>query len=221
MRIATWNVERLKHHKDLKALLQCCEEARADILVLTETDCRMKPPYRYCYQTPPLTEVQPDYAYKETENRVSIYTNYPCIRQYQTYDDHTAICVELETEEGSLLVYGTIMGVSGNRRSSFKEDVVKQAADFRRLTSEGRALCVCGDYNLSFADNYYYTKFGRETIQQVFDECRIRLLTAEVPECIDHIAVSEGWAVGKTVRIREWNEDRRLSDHKGILAEMV
>ncbi len=40
MKIATWNVERLKHCASLDKLLQACERVRADILVLTETDTK-------------------------------------------------------------------------------------------------------------------------------------------------------------------------------------
>ena len=38
MRIATWNVERLKHKNELERITECCIRESADILVLTETD---------------------------------------------------------------------------------------------------------------------------------------------------------------------------------------
>lgn len=50
MKIATWNVERLKHKKTLSEIIAACEQVRADILVLTETDELVKPDYRYCFQ---------------------------------------------------------------------------------------------------------------------------------------------------------------------------
>jgi endonuclease/exonuclease/phosphatase family metal-dependent hydrolase len=44
-------------------------------------------------------------------------------------------------------------------------------------------------------------------------------LTQDVPECIDHIAVSKGFA-GERAAVAEWNKDKPLSDHKGIVVEI-
>ena len=222
MKIATWNVERLKHQKSLARITAACERVRADILVLTETDSRIRPDYRYCFSTPTPPDIGlPGYEeplhYRPTEHRVSLFTNYKCIRQHPTFDRHTALCVELETEMGALLVYGTILGVLGNRHPTFQTDLSQQAADLRRLNG---VLCICGDLNCSFADPYYYTSAGRDALRQTFAENRIRLLTENVPCCIDHIAVSEGFVSGCKTAVEEWNQDKRLSDHKGIAVEL-
>lgn len=215
MRIATWNVERLVHKKALHEILDVCRKLNADILVLTETDDRIRPCYRYCFQTPKLAEIAPE-CYGQTENRVSVFTNYECCGSYQTYDRYTALSVELKTEFGNLIVYGTIIGVLGNRCASFREDVQRQAGDFARLASMGKPVCIVGDYNTSFSDNYYFTNYGRNTIRQTFSENHIRLLTELTPECVDHIAVSESFIKGMDMQIEEWNIDKSLSDHKGI-----
>ena len=60
MRIATWNVERLKRHREITSILREIENADADILVLTETDARLLPHYPYAFQTPPLHQTPPD-----------------------------------------------------------------------------------------------------------------------------------------------------------------
>ena len=150
MRIATWNIERLKHRKSIDKILSAIEDAKADILVLTESDERIKPNYRYSFHTPKLHDAPSEYrmpgrykdyavadVYAVTENRVSIYTNYPCIGQYETYDKYTALCVELKTNAENLLVYGTIIGIIGNRDESFKQDILLQAKDFERLSKTG------------------------------------------------------------------------------------
>lgn len=218
MRIATWNVERLRHQRELARIIDSCEQAKANILVLTETDAQVQPTYSFGYHTPQLTKIQPTY-YKPTENRVSIYTRYPCVRQHPTYDKYTALCVELETERGILLVYGTIMGIYGNRHKNFKEDLPRQIEDFRRLSAGGQNLCIAGDFNLSFSDDYYYTKEGRKSLLDCFDQIGVRILTADKAWCIDHIALSERFVAGATVQSEEWNLDKRLSDHKGIVVE--
>lgn len=214
MKIATWNVERLKHKKYLRKIVSECESINADILVLTETDTQIYPHYKYYCATPSLSEIQPDY-YKTTENRVSIFSNYKILRLYDTYDKYTSICAEIETERGNLLVYGTIIGIFGNRHPSFKPDLQRQLDDFKRLSSTGN-LCICGDYNCGFSDNYYFTKYGRIAILQTFSESGIQLLTKDRSECIDHIAISSKFIHNQPVQINEWNYSKSLSDHKGI-----
>ncbi len=232
MKIATWNVERLKHGKTLDRILSAIEETQADIFVLTETDERIKPKYRYGFHTPKLSQAPSDYhlpgrykgytaadVYAVTENRVSVYTNYPCIRRYETYDKYTALCVELETAAGNLLVYGTIIGVIGNRDESFKQDLLMQTKDYERFSKMGD-VCICGDFNCSFADNYYFTNLGRDTLTASFAQNRISLLTGKQPACIDHIAVSQNFVIDGQTIISEFNLDKSLSDHKGIVAEI-
>ena len=215
MKIATWNVERLKHKKLLDEMLRSIKVVNADILVLTETDQHLYPKYLFCYKTPKLAFCKPGY-YAPTENRVSIYTNYPCIRRYSTYDENTAICVELETEKGNLIVYGTIIGVYGNRHETFLPDLMKQMDDLRRLSKLDKAICFCGDFNCSFADNYYFTVAGRTAILNGLKDCDLSLLTKNQTVCIDHIALTEHFVGNIDVKIEEWNQMKTLSDHKGI-----
>jgi endonuclease/exonuclease/phosphatase family metal-dependent hydrolase len=219
MKIATWNIERLRHKSQLDSIIRNCEEISADILVLTETDSQVNLNYKHCFQTPKLIEIEPT-NYKPTENRVSIYTNYDLVRHHQTYDNYTALCVGLSTERGNLLVYGTIIGIYGNRHKSFAGDLAQQLADIERLTASDKNLCVCGDFNCSFADNYYYTKFGRAAVEKSFAQNGLELLTKNQPECIDHIALSKDFVADSAVQIAEWNIDKTLSDHKGIAVEV-
>ena len=219
MKIATWNVERLKTDGRLPGILECIEKADTEILVLTETDSRISPDYKNCFSTPPVKEANLK-LYKASENRVSVFTNYKLIREHDTYDRHTTKCVELETEFGNLIIYGTIMGIFGNREASYIPDLEKQMDDVRRLTKLGN-VCVLGDYNCSFSDNYYYTRQGRETVLKTFGECRISIVTEGQPECIDHIAMTDGFIGKRRIEVTEWNLDKTLSDHKGIMAELI
>lgn len=214
MKIATWNVERLKHRNKLSELTNICNKYDADILVLTETDTQLSPLYPYHIETMPLLETEIIYA--PTERRVSIFSKYPCIRKYETYDECTAICGEFKTERGNLLVYGTIIGVLGNRHRTFSDALTKQSEDIRQLSALGKKLCICGDYNCSFSDNYYFTNAGRSQLLNVFDEAGIRLLTSDVTECVDHIAVSSDLIGEANITVNEWNIQKSLSDHKGV-----
>lgn len=220
MRIATWNVERLKHKNRLDDIVVECIASKADILVLTETDNRIELPYRYCFRTSSLKGVTDPVVYADTENRVSIYTNFECIREHPTFDGATALCVELDTGMGRLLVYGTIIGILGNRRTSFKEDLAKQMDDIRRFSREGHHICMSGDYNCSFSDNWYYTTYGRQTLDDGFKKAGMSIVTREKEQCIDHIAISDDFIKTGVVSVNEWNEDYTLSDHKGIVADL-
>lgn len=220
MKIATWNVERLKHRRNLDEICCLCSTAAADILVLTETDNRLKPDYKHCFSTTSLKGITEPARYADTENRVTIFTNYDCVRQHPTYDEDTAICMELVTEFGNLLVYGTIIGIKGNRDPNYRGDLSRQMEDIRRLQSAGHMVCMAGDFNCSFSDGYYYTRDGRSAMLEAFAETNMELLTVSLSECIDHIAVPVELAAGRNIRTWEWNEDKRLSDHKGVIVQI-
>ena len=209
----------MKHKSDIVLLNSILAGQKADILVLTETDNQVDSTnYQFCNETPKLTEIQPDY-YKESENRVTIYTNSEIIRQYETYDKYTSLCVELETELGPLIVYGTIIGIYGNRTKNFNTDLSQQISDYQKLSKE-KNFCIIGDYNISFADNYYFTNNGRNELNNLFRQCNMNLLTRYQTECIDHIAISDNFTTNLGIEIGEWNLDKSLSDHKGIYVEL-
>ena len=220
MRIATWNVERLSPQKRLPGILEELRRVDADILVLTETDRRIQPNYPYAYYTPLLAETVDGDYYRPMENRVSIFAKYPATRQYPVVDANTSICVGLDTERGSLVVYGTIFGIHGNRRPSFRQDIRTQMEDVRRLVACGHAICLCGDFNCSFSDNYYFTNWARETLTEAFAACNLELVTGGHPECIDHIALSRNFLREREAAVLEWNLDKTLSDHKGICIDI-
>lgn len=214
MRIATWNVERLKHRKRLDNIQAACQATNADILVLTETDQTIHTDYPYQIHTEHPHDSKWS-IYKDSERRVSILTRYPCLRQHDTFDAETAVCAELDTDIGPLLVYGTIIGIYGNRRQSFLEDLKKQIEDFKRLSAIG-SLCICGDFNCSFADNYYFTTEGRKLMTEAFYQCSLCLLTHSVKQGIDHIVFPYRHLAANRAQIFEWNTDKSLSDHKGV-----
>jgi hypothetical protein len=52
-------------------------------------------------------------------------------------------------------------------------------------------------------------------------ECKLNLLTGNIPECIDHIAISESFITNLETEFGEWNSDKKLSDHKGIYIDLI
>ncbi len=217
MKIATWNIERLKHRKKLDRIVEVLNEVDADILILTEADEQVElPQYPQKVLSQPLNEP----TYDRTEFRTIVYSKFKLIGNRDTYDDKTAICPILETSFGPLAVYGTIIGIHGNRRQSFREDLEKQLSDFESVSKE-TAICIAGDFNMSFSDNYYFTKNGRQELNGCFNHNSLVNLTAELPEAIDHIVVSKSFVKDRSVKLTEWNLDKSLSDHKGVCVEIL
>lgn len=218
MRIATWNTERL--HRPVQKTEHQLSLIDADILVLTEADSRIDLKYPYVCRSAPLYEMNPS-MYAVTEHRVIICSKKPFINKFETYNPYETVCVEVESQLGTIAVYGTVMGAFGNRNPLFLNDVHNQMNDIRQLVADGKRVCICGDFNLSFADNYYFTEKGRAAVMKTFDECKIYIATEKQNECIDHIALSEEITENCTVTVQEWNIEKKMSDHKGIFIDIT
>lgn len=218
MKIATWNIDRLKSKKNIFPIVECIQKIDADILILTEYNSILELPfYEYKSTTEQLRESP--YHYKETERRVAIFSKFPINKSFKTYDSQTSCCVELETNFGNLIVYGTVVGILGNTDSDFKIDLIKQKEDINTISKLGN-FCYAGDLNISFSDNYYFTKFGRETFLDCFERNQLTNLTESLSENIDHIILTEIFATQFKSEITEWNSDKILSDHKVICIEL-
>jgi hypothetical protein len=117
MKIATWNLERFnKSSNKNQLIIDGLTKMNADILILTETNETINLGDSYhCFHSAKLEEPY----YKEGERRVSIYSRYKSVGKIKTFRDDTSICTILRTPLGDLAVYGTIIGVGGNRRPNF------------------------------------------------------------------------------------------------------
>lgn len=213
MKIATWNIERpTLTSKRNHQIIECLEIIDADILILTESNeiVRFGQTYSYFHSSKLA-----DNYYKEGERRVSIYSKYEAITEIATFRNDTSICIKFDTLHGDLAVYGTVIGIHGNRRKSFIDDLNLQLLDIERI---GRTenLCIAGDLNLSFSDNYYYTKEGRDKLNRILKDQNLINLTAGIPQNIDHIILPGSLINDKKIRIETWNMDKKLSDHIGV-----
>lgn len=190
----------------------------ADVLVLTEADTRLQlPSYPFRVETESLEAP----FYRESERRVIIHSRFPVVGHLPTYDQQTAICPLLQTDDSGIVAcYGTVLGIYGNREASYETHLKKQAQDWRDIVKTPSPLVIAGDLNMSFFDNYYYTKKGRAALLAVFKECDLNISTDGVPEMVDHIVMSNSLRkAGKydlVYFIDVWNTTKYLSDHVGI-----
>ena len=214
MKIATWNIERPRiNDKEIPLIIKTLRSINADILILTETNefLDLDDDYNSFHSTNAKEKF-----YTRGEKRVSIYSKYKSIGHIKTFREDTSICTILETPLGNLAVYGTIIGVEGNRKPSFGKDLDQQLLDFEKIAKENN-LCIGGDFNISFGDNYYFTNSGRQKLNASFEKLDLKNLTSEIPENIDHIVLSKNFIEGKSTNFDSWNLDKTLSDHIGVL----
>jgi endonuclease/exonuclease/phosphatase family metal-dependent hydrolase len=218
MKIDTWNIERPE--KDSTRLTQIQEilvSLDADILILTETNKFIDLGSQYhFFHSSNLS----DPMYSEGEARSSIYSKHPSLGKIRTFNEETAICEVLDTPDGNIAVYATIIGIYGNRHPNFKTDIDLQIQDFKRIGSQ-YPMIIGGDFNISFGDNYYYTKEGRDKFNAAFGELGLVNLTEKIEKNIDQIVVSDGLVGEGEVGIETWNMKKTLSDHFGVLIEKV
>ena len=213
MKIATWNLERVvKNSTKSLTIIESLKNINADILILTETNefIDLGEDYNILHSTK-LTVT----LYKEGERRVSIYSKYKILGQSETFNNETSICSTLATPFGKLAVYGTIIGIFGNRNENFNTDLDKQLLDFEKFSKQEN-ICIAGDFNISFFDNYYFTETGRLKLNSAFENLHLRNLTKNIAENIDHIVMTEKFIENCNFKTETWNLDKKLSDHIGV-----
>ena len=221
MKIATWNLERpTKQSTRLSKIQDILIALDADILILTETNrfIDLGSSY-YSFHSSSLS----NQMYEEAELRSSIYSKYPSLAKITTFNEETSICEVLDTPIGKITVYATIIGIYGNRHPNFKTDLELQIQDFKWIAIE-YPMIITGDFNISFSDNYYYTKEGRDKLNNSFNELGLVNLTDKVQNNIDHIVISKGLlnvSHVSEVNSQVWNLDKKLSDHIGLMVDLI
>ena len=215
MRIATWNLERLKKRKR-QLIIDKLIEIEADILILTETDYSIQLENYFCISTELLPLGFENTDYKAGEIRVSILTKYKTTNKYETYDSYTTVCSDIETPWGTLTVYGSIIGVFGYKQPRFDNDLYGQLADIERLFAN-RQICFAGDLNTTFSGRVWPSKKARQTLIDSFEKYKLSNTTASIQDTVDHIVLSTNFIENRQLKIETWNQDKKLSDHVGHL----
>ncbi|MBK8329340.1 MAG: endonuclease/exonuclease/phosphatase family protein [Bacteroidetes bacterium] len=214
MKIATWNIEGLKKNKNEQVRAKI-KEIDADIFVLTETSKEISLDNYSSHSSSLLEKGYEGINYKDGENRTTIWSKFPITNTFETYDNNTTTCVELQTTYGNLIVYGTIIGVFANRQPKFDNDLNGQVEDFKKLFPN-KQVAIIGDFNIIFKGFAYPSHKAREKMNEVFTEHKLTITTTEIENNIDHIVISDDFLKDKTTEVSIWNEDKILSDHIGV-----
>lgn len=229
IRIATWNVERptvngWKSPKRNPIINQQLHEINADIWILTETHRVITPGDEY-------ESLSTDKAkfHREGETRATIWSRLPILTPLNTFDPAVAVCAEIKTPAGRLIVYGSIITWAHNKGSDGKskmwaehyKSIQAHGDDWAKLSQNGAALCAAGDFNETLnRSGWYGTKKGRELLRQALDRSHLDCLTQDYR--VDHICTTKEWA--KKAEVHQWAappfNGKPVSDHGGYHVDL-
>ena len=220
MKIVTWNVGRPGKRKAAE-INQRLTFTAADIVVLTETNVDIRPEGKYfALSSLPLEEVTDGIIYKPHELRVSVYSKYPLVNQGATFNGYTAVCLNVQTPHGKMLLYATIIGILGGTNTYYNTELLQHLSDFNNYFDQ-KVVCLAGDLNTTFAGRVYPSIKTRGILNETFDKYNLVNLTHSVENCVDHVVVSKDFISNSRFTISTWNEDKKLSDHIGIMVDIA
>ena len=225
MKILNFNVERLLNKSKIEPIMQIIESYKADIVILTETNSekiKLNSTY-FCQHSATLSKNHDDVDYyRNGENRVSIYSKYPITRKIYTSDEFASLAVEIETNYGNLIVYGTIIGVFGYSadKRRFIKDFNNQAIDFENIFTNNN-VCLVGDLNISMTGRVYPSTEYRNKLNKIIEKYELDNSTGAIENNVDHILISKKIIGNLKLKVETFNVDKKLSDHIGICLTLV
>lgn len=258
IRIATWNLERPKFNgwKKNPLIREKIRDIDADIWVLTETNASIVPESKSDPQAGYVAVASlPDTlhslgTFSRGENCSTIWSRFGVNRTIKTFDAGTAVCAEVNTPLGPVLVYGTILTYHGDRGpkqnsklwEEHEKEIQRHGDDWcqvRGLVSN-TALIVAGDFNQTRdGSGTYCSPNGIALLNEQLSRNKLTCLTDEdfgakgkitvspwsrtgtYRHNIDHIAVSEGYF--DVVNVGAWDHfttDQELTDHNGVFVDL-
>lgn len=234
IRIATWNLERpkLQGRKRNPCIIDKIQEVNADLWILTETNASISPGDDYFSAA---TLPVPNY-HSLGESFTTIWTKWRMIRQIHTFDPECAICVEVESPLGLMVVYGTIITYANDRGTDGKskrwvehrKSIRKHSDDWQRIRREfpNHYFIVGGDFNQSRdGSGWYENEESLGLLTEALSASRLNCVTScRMPELttrstIDHICVSEG-LIAHASAWEGTESNQRLSDHNGVMVDI-
>lgn len=240
IRVATWNIDR----SGVRGLWRAAEQAKllesiqAHIYVVTEThDTFQLFGNNADHLSAPGTS-----PYKPADRAVGIWSTLPVVQKIPTSDPRLTACVELASEVGSMLVYGTIIPYRDEGRAvglknweAHRQACRTQLADWQSLRRQfpQHHLLIAGDFNMTLGDcNSYVDQQSRAELLAGCSHLGLKCLTdfdlrpVVGRANIDHIFVSSGF--GLVEDVFAWpgsmsvdGVPRLLSDHNGVLATLA
>lgn len=218
MKLATWNLERLK--KKQETIREILLSYDADIYILTETHEQLHLGEGYqCVMSKTLYQGHDKVDYKAGECRTQIFTKYNIIAQKETFDEYNTLHIIVETPQGPLTIYGGIIGIDGGTTESFTRDLKGVLSDWSALDKED-TICLAGDFNTILQGHRWPSIDAVESLSDIFKKLQLTNLTLGIPLSVDHIVLSNSLLLKQKLSLETWNADKKLSDHIGICVEV-
>jgi endonuclease/exonuclease/phosphatase family metal-dependent hydrolase len=238
MKIATWNVERPKLNGWTRnpRIIAKLHEVNADLWILTETNTAISPGDNF-FSAATLPELN---YHKLGESYATIWTRWPMLRNIKTYSSEMAVCIEVESPIGPMIVYGSIItyandkgsqGKSGHR-VEHKKAIIEHGKDWKRIRAAfpNHHFVAAGDYNQSRdGSGWYEDATSVELLSGALRDNGLRCVTdniklVESRSTIDHICVSKSFDTLPEA-VTGWeglnSKGERLSDHNGVVMTIV
>ncbi len=221
MKILSWNVRRplIQQKEKINFIQNLIEFENSDIIFLTETNLILDFGKEYfSVHSKELPNFHDGEKYKEKENRVSIFSKYPFLEIIKTYDDYTAICGKIKTENEEIILYGSIIGSFGGKDLFFENDLKHQKRDIQRLKGN---ICYSGDFNISFSGFLYPSKKVIGETKTFFENENLKILTEKNEGSAIHIVMNDEFLKDKNISNKmikiEWN----IFDHNAVVCEIT
>ena len=215
MKVSVWNLMRpnSKTVERNSLFFDTLNQIDPDIIILTETNSLIEFGDKYfSVSTTPLPKLVDKYTYEPGENRVTIFSKFPFIRQIPTADSYTSVCAETTTPFGQLIIYGTIIGYLGGLLEPFDSDLKKQALDLTQLAKAGN-ICFSGDLNIAFSGRPYPSKVVVKNVSDLFENLALTNLTKNFNDSAIHSVISNSFLENKQVKADRIHFDKKITDH--------
>lgn len=229
MKIATLNTDWARK-KNTRKTATFLNRFDFDFLILTEAvDLDLdRFPYKYpCSPIPENTVYEnlnyTEYLKGEKAFRTILYSKIPYSEKYPVTDDKTNLALEFETAFGNMVFYCTIVGTWFNRQPFADNELRNTLSDCRRLHAENPNLFIVGDFNTSFKTGEERLSISSKTTEALKDllwDLKLKNVTSEIEENIDHIVVPEVFA-SRTIETGIFAEKNMISDHQGIFISIL
>ena len=153
-------------------------------------------------------------------NRIAIFSKFPIEKTIETYDPYTAVCREVNSGIGPLILYGSIIGSFGGKDDFFKNDLQHQQGEIENLAKHHNVI-YSGDFNISFSG---FPCPSREVIYDMNDffmANALRNITGGNENSVLHVVVSKALLNGKKIKQEMTEVGTQISDHNLVVVEIA
>ena len=228
IRIATWNAEwATPETKAGKRIQQIIEQIDADIFVLTE-GCKELMPEGF------VLDGGSDWGYESTDERrrkVLLWSRYPLVDASDgdgfQLPGGRIIAATVQHPVGDILIYGVCIPWkdahvrTGRKDRTPWEDHSTYLEGLRQLVEQEKSpLVVLGDFNQRIP-RVSQPVLVAEQLSRCMDGLQVCTALPLDKPLIDHIVVSQEFIATKVEVIPDHDTEGRLSDHRGVIAELT